>query len=122
VIIGVGCDIIEIDRIRTAIDSRAFLERLFTLVEIDRGSRFHDPAPYFAGRFAAKEALSKALGTGIGSKLSWHSMEILNNDQGQPLVVWSEKIEEHYGITHTHLSISHSKSTAIAYALIEARG
>ncbi len=119
-IIGIGCDIIEIDRIRKAIKNKAFVERLFTPIEIERSLRFRDPAPYFAGRFAAKEALSKALGTGIGSKLSWHSMEIVNNEEGKPFVIWSDEIESRYKIAKTHLSISHSKSTAIAYAIVEA--
>jgi holo-[acyl-carrier protein] synthase len=119
VIIGIGCDIIEIDRIRKAIKNQAFVERLFTPFEIEKSLRFQDLAPYFAGRFAAKEALSKALGTGIGSKLSWHSMEIVNDDQGKPLVIWSKEITNRYGIAETHLSISHSKSTAIAYAIVE---
>jgi len=120
VIIGIGCDIIEIERIRKAIKNKAFVDRLFTPLEIEKAAKFRDPAPYFAGRFAAKEALSKALGTGIGSKLSWHSMEIVNDDQGKPLVIWSEEVKSRYEIAQTHLSISHSKSTAIAYAIVEA--
>lgn len=118
-IIGVGCDIIEISRICKAIRNPLFVERLFTPEEISRGLQYRQPASYFAGRFAAKEALSKALGTGIGSKLSWKSMEILNDKRGKPYVVWHGGVKERYAIVHSHLSISHSKSTAVAYALIE---
>ena len=119
---GIGCDCIEVERFRTAIrrSGIAFLSRLFTVDEMAYCNRNKDPAFCFAGRFAAKEALAKALGVGIGSALSWHDMEIVNNEQGKPSVVWHTDVQERFGVAKTHLSISHSHTIAMAYALLEA--
>ena len=120
-ILGIGCDLIEIERFRTAISrsGAAFLDRLFTPNEIDYCNRNKDPVFCFAGRFAAKEALAKALGVGIGSAISWHDMEILNDEHGKPFVVWKADVEERFGVAKTHISISHSHTIAMAYAVIE---
>jgi len=122
-ILGIGCDSIEIERIRSAIQrhGHAFVLRLFSKQEIEYCQRYQDPVPSIAGRFAAKEALVKALGCGFGSQISWHNIEILNNSEGKPYVIWHNNIENRFAIQKTHLSISHSKTIAIAYALIEER-
>lgn len=118
---GIGCDCIEIERFRTAISrsGHPLLVRLFTPHEISYCNRNKDPVFAFAGRFAAKEALAKALGVGIGSALSWHDMEIVNDDHGKPLVRWSATVQKRFGIWKSHLSISHSHTVAMAYALLE---
>jgi len=120
-IIGIGCDIIEIDRIERAIKRFGdhLLSRLFTERERKIPLKRNDQTSFYAGRFAAKEALAKALGTGIGSRISWHDMEILQDDKGKPTVVWNSLIPHEFGFSHTYLSISHSKSHALAYALLE---
>ncbi len=118
---GIGCDCIEIERFRLAIrrTGQPLLERLFTPQEIVYSQRYQDPTLYFAGRFAAKEALAKALGVGIGAALSWHDIEIANDERGKPTVVWHQRTHERFQLAATHLSISHSHTMAIAYALIE---
>jgi len=120
-----GVDIVEIDRIRQSFDScgEGFRDRVFTENEIKyceskKMVRFES----YAARFAAKEAVSKAFGTGISKGVKWKDMEILNDPQGKPYVVLSEKAREIYeemnakGIS---LSLSHCKSYAVAYAIIE---
>ena len=120
-----GVDIVEIDRIRQSFDScgEGFRDRVFTENEIKyceskKMVRFES----YAARFAAKEAVSKAFGTGISKGVKWKDMEILNDPQGKPYVVLSEKAREIYeemnakGIS---LSLSHCKSYAVAYAVIE---
>ena len=82
-------------------------------------SRRPSPSSAFSMRFAAKEALSKALGVGIGSALSWHDMEIINDEQGKPCVIWHTDVAERFGVRKSHLSISHSHTIAMAYALLE---
>jgi holo-[acyl-carrier protein] synthase len=121
VLVGIGCDCIEIDRFRQAVQrsGTALLHRLFTEEEILICQRNADPIFSFAGRFAAKEALSKALGTGIGSELSWKEMEIINDPKGRPLVRWHIDIKARYGVQTTHLTISHSHTIAMAYAVLE---
>jgi holo-[acyl-carrier protein] synthase len=120
-IIGIGCDIVELDRFARTIKRAGppILSRLFTPGEIAYCQKFSNPIPHYAGRFAAKEALSKALGVGIGKQLTWHDMEIVNNDRGRPSVIWHIDVNVQYQIAKTHLSISHSETVAIAQALLE---
>ena len=120
-LIGIGCDCIEIDRFRQAVlrSGEAFLFRLFTDEELALCRRNADPIFCYAGRFAAKEALAKALGTGIGPDLSWKDMEILADSRGKPVVRWGIDVFSRFGIQKTHLSISHTHTIAIAQAIVE---
>lgn len=114
---GLGTDIVEIERIRQSIDRHGqhFLNRLFTQAEQDYCYRFKDPVPHFAGRFAAKEAISKAFGTGFGTHLSWHDIEILSDETGKPNAIISQTCQfKHAQIL---VSISHSKDYATAVAM-----
>jgi holo-[acyl-carrier protein] synthase len=116
---GIGCDIIEIERIRETLSrlGERFVESILTQKELLLYSRLKDPACFVAGRFAAKEALSKALGCGIGKDFSWHDVSILNDEKGRPYIVWEgSPILE---ISATHISISHSKTVAMAYVVLE---
>ena len=110
---GIGTDIIETDRIRQSIEKHGshFLDRLFTKKEQEYCNKFKDPAIHFAGRFAAKEAISKALGSGFGKDLSFLDLEIINEENGKPIVQNRSNI---------HLSISHCESYATATAIVEA--
>ncbi len=116
---GLGNDIIEISRIRLSIERHGqhFLNRLFTQKEQDYCYKFKDPVPHFAGRFAAKEAVAKALGTGFGADVSWHDIEILGNEQGKPIAHLSEGIKKRFNSPHILVSISHSTSHATAVAI-----
>ena len=118
-ILGLGCDIVEIDRIRGSIERHGlhFLNRLFSQREQDYCYRFQDPSPHFAGRFSAKEAVAKALGTGFGAHLSWHDIEIINNDLGKPIVHLSEPLKKKYNNPNILLSISHCNSYSTATAV-----
>lgn len=120
-IIGLGCDIIEISRIRKAIErhKNKIIEHLFTPFEMEHALRFTDPSFHFAGRFAAKEAVLKALGTGLSGNLSWHDIEIRNDPKGKPEVFLSEALKKRVPSGIFHLSISHSKEYAMATAIIE---
>lgn len=107
-----GVDIIEIDRIREAIKNPSFARRIFTEKERAYCEEQADPAPRYAGRFAAKEAIAKALGTGFGADLAFEDIEILPNSAGAPCVSLSGRSEK------ISLSISHCKSHAVAFALV----
>ncbi len=88
-IIGLGTDIIEISRIKKAIErTPTFLEKVFTKKEIEYVSKKKNPYPNYAGKFAAKEAISKAFGTGVRN-FSLLDLEIINNDLGKPIVYLS---------------------------------
>ena len=116
---GVGTDIIEIHRIQEAFDRHGdrFLDRLFTEKEKAYCQRYKQPIPHFAGRFAAKEAVLKALGTGLHKEITWKEIEILNDLQGKPEVRLSTKLRQTLSVAHIFLSISHCDSHATATAI-----
>ncbi|PIS03045.1 MAG: holo-ACP synthase [Chlamydiae bacterium CG10_big_fil_rev_8_21_14_0_10_42_34] len=116
---GLGNDIIEIERVRKSIERHGqhFLNRLFLQKEQDYCYKYKDPVPHFAGRFSAKEAVAKALGTGFGSELSWHDIEILGDEHGKPTVHLSAAAKERFNNPHLLVSISHSASHATAVAI-----
>jgi holo-[acyl-carrier protein] synthase len=117
--IRLGNDIIEVDRIANSIRrfGDTFLKRLFTSQEISYCQKFTDSERHFAGRFAAKEAISKALGCGIGAKLGWLDIEIIS-DEGPPQVTLSEKAATTFSSPSITLSISHCRSHATAVAIV----
>ena len=118
-ITGIGTDIVEIARIVRAIlrHNTHFIERILTEKEIAYCRKHRQFETHFAGRFAAKEAISKALGCGIGETLSWHDIEIVNDSLGKPCVNLSLKAKEHFKEIKIELSISHNKTQAIAFAI-----
>ncbi|MGV1060218.1 holo-ACP synthase [Clostridium perfringens] len=125
-IIGIGVDIIEIERVRQAIqNNKNFLSKLFTEKEIDYFISRNMNSEVIAGNFAAKEAVSKALGTGIRG-FSFKDIEILRNELGKPEVILhsgarliGNKLIGNNNSLRIHLSISHNNSSAIAYSVLE---
>lgn len=120
-IIGLGTDIIEIKRIERSIANYGsqFLDRIFTSNEQEYCLKRRESARHFSGRFAAKEAVAKALGTGISEYLGWLDMEILNDDKGKPVLKLSKGVIDHFQQPNLHVSISHSRDYAIAFAVYE---
>ncbi|MFA6916652.1 MAG: holo-ACP synthase [Parachlamydiales bacterium] len=121
-ILGVGTDIIEIARIEKAIERQGdpFLNQVFTANERAYCSRHQAYLRNYAGRFAAKEAILKATGTGLRDGISWQDMDIYNDELGRPAVRLSGKLQNILGDNITvHLSISHSADYATAVAVIE---
>lgn len=117
--LGLGNDIISTARIRKSIEEFGprFLSKFFTEKEREYCSRFKDPVPHYAGRFAAKEAISKALGTGFGEKLSPLDIEILNTSSGKPEAFFSSKAQDTFSTPQVSLSISHAEEFATAVAI-----
>lgn len=115
---GIGTDIIEVSRIETNIQKHGqkFLDKVYTKDEQAYCQSFRESARNFAGRFAAKEAVVKALGTGLVG-LNWLDIEILNNQQGKPYLVLSDTLKIHFGNPVIHLSISHCHEYATATAI-----
>lgn len=118
---GIGVDIIEIDRIGLAVSRTTnFLQKIFTEKEQAYFKSKNNSIETIAGSFAAKEAVSKALGTGFrGFTLT--DIEILRDDLGKPFVNINKKISDKFAVDNSKikLSISHNKSNAIAYVIIE---
>jgi len=118
---GIGSDIIEITRIRANLARYGdkFLDKILTIQEKAYCLTFKDPASSVAGRFSAKEAVAKALGTGFGEALQFHDIEILNEPTGKPYVRLSSTAAQFFGHPRFLLTISHCKSYAIAFALVQ---
>ena len=121
-IIGVGCDLIEIARIARAIKREAFIQRVFASKEIAYcKSRGRQAAASFAARFAAKEAVLKALGTGLrGGELT--EIVVTNDALGKPCVElygYHKRLAERLGVAKVNISLSHGRDTAIAYVVME---
>jgi len=116
---GLGNDIIEIERIRESYKrhGQPFLDRLFTEKEQEYCKKQKDPVPRLSGRFAAKEAIVKALGTGFGEEVEWRDIEILPDNKGNPQVSFSSAMNERLNHPKVLLSISHCKSHATAIAI-----
>jgi holo-[acyl-carrier protein] synthase len=121
-IFGVGIDIVEIRRIKKAIESNdKFLQKIFTAAELDYLKSRNLRPEYVAGRFAAKEAVAKALGTGFRG-FDFKDIEIDRTTLGKPIVSLKGKaklIANKEGQYNIHLSISHGEESAIAYAILE---
>lgn len=123
ILIGIGTDIIEVERIRGVLERQGerFLARVFTDEERAYCSQMKFPQKHYAARFAAKEAVSKCFSTGIGAELGWKSVSVYHGDRHQPLVRLDEKgaaLLRQVGATHVHLSLSHTEVVAMAVAAL----
>jgi holo-[acyl-carrier protein] synthase len=124
VILGSGIDIIEVARVETARERHGerFLKRIFHPAETAYCLSHKFPGPFLAARFAAKEAISKAFGTGIGAQLGWQDMEIGRKDSGEPRVILHGKGLEllaRRGARCVHVTLSHTEKHAVAMAILE---
>ena len=123
-ILGTGIDIIEVARIRASHEKFGdrFALRLLVGSELEYCLSHKDPAPFIAARFAAKEAVSKAFGTGIGASIGWQDIEVRRKETGEPYVILHGKGEELFrarGATRLHLSLSHTTQHATAISILE---
>ena len=123
-ILGVGIDIIEVARIQASYErfGDRFLNRILHPAEIAYCLTHKVPAPFLAARFAAKEAISKAFGTGIGAHLGWQDLEVGRKESGEPFVILhgaGQQLFETRGASRILLSLSHTQAHAAAMAVLE---
>lgn len=123
-IYGVGTDIVSIERVAHILDKNptGFVNRVLSEHEQALFANKANSAAYCAKRFAAKEAFAKALGTGIGSVVSFQDLTVRNNEQGKPYFIPSEKLRLYLldkNIKHAHLSLSDEKFNAVAFVVLE---
>lgn len=122
-ILGIGTDIVRVDRLKRSIEQNEhFVDKIFTPLEIDycdaRASRFQS----YAARFAAKEAVMKAIGTGWDGRINWIDIEVVRDSLGKPSIIChraSLAFMEQHGVTSIHLSLTHEQEYAIAYVILE---
>jgi len=127
VIYGVGTDVVEIERIQSALErfGERFARRILCEPELARFHRHRLPANYLAKRFAAKEAFTKALGTGIHAPANWHGVWVRNLPSGKPVLEFSEalkKLLETRKILHSHVSLTDERDVAMATVILECAG
>jgi holo-[acyl-carrier protein] synthase len=123
-IIGLGVDIAEVSRIKAAIErhGQPFLRRVFTPNEIEYCERFKNKYERYAGRFAAKEAAMKALGTGWRRGVRWIDLEVVRQQSGRPTMVLAgeaAKIAAALGVRRISISITHTEAEALAQVILE---
>ncbi len=126
-IIGIGVDIIDNKRIKNSIKNKNFLNRIFGSHELLKSKNILNKTNYFAKRFAAKESLSKALGTGFKDGLNFKDIQILNNKIGKPYYLLNKKLENFIKKKKKlknfilFLSISDEKDYSVAFTIIQSK-
>lgn len=123
-IVGIGTDIVEIERVEKALSRSgdAFAERILSQSEFERYQGLKQKGRFLAKRFAAKEAASKALGTGIAHGVTFHDFTISNDDNGKPILTLSGKalvLSQQSSVSHIHLTISDERHYAVATVIFE---
>jgi holo-[acyl-carrier protein] synthase len=121
-IVGLGLDVVELERIRGAWErfGHRFAARVLTPAELEALPRH--PVSFLAARFAAKEAASKALGTGIARGVGWHDMEVRRQDSGKPELLLhgaARRTAHALGATRAHVSLTHGRDVAAAVVVLE---
>lgn len=123
-IYGVGTDLIEVQRVARVLEryGERFARRILCEPELERFRAHRQPVAYLAKRFAAKEAFTKALGTGIHAPANWHGVWVSNLRSGKPVLEYSPALAallEKRGITRSHVSITDERGMAAATVILE---
>lgn len=118
---GIGVDIVDVERMKEALEESAgkLAEKVFTETETNYCRSKKNPYEHFAARFAAKEAVSKAVKTGWSGAFRWKDVEVVNDDSGAPRIVLYNEMANLLQNSRIHLSLSHTQSTVVAFAVIE---
>lgn len=122
-IIGIGTDIVDVSRVERLIHkSPAFIEKVFCPAEIEYCQSRANTAESFAARFAAKEAVMKALGTGWAEKIAFKEICVISDERGKPELILlgaTKAFAEKLGVKRMHLTLSHEKTMALAFVILE---
>ena len=126
-IVGIGTDVCSIERIQKSLDrfGDRLVKRILTPAERPRFERVKDKAGHLAKRFAAKEAFSKAIGTGIHAPFTWQSITVTRNSRGKPGIEPDEAMRKHLkkmGVTDAHISLTDDGDVAMAFVVLEGNG
>jgi holo-[acyl-carrier protein] synthase len=123
-VLGIGVDLVENARIEHSVErfGERFLGRVFTPGEIEYSQSMKYPARHLAARFAAKEAVSKAFGTGIGKAMSWKDIDVQRKPSGEPFVVLeggAKSLADERGVSAVWITLSHTENHAMAMIVME---
>jgi holo-[acyl-carrier protein] synthase len=125
-VLGIGVDLVECARIQRSLDrfGEKFLRRVFTEGEIEYSMSMKFPARHLAARFAGKEAVAKAFGTGIGKAMGWRNIDIRKKKSGEPFLVFSgpaQELASKRAVTSALITLSHTDHHAVACVVLEAK-
>ena len=123
-ILGIGVDLVEVERIQHSLDrfGERFMNRVYTEGEIVYCQSMKFPARHFAARFAAKEAVSKAFGTGIGKAMGWRDIDVHKKESGEPFLVLqagADRLAKSRDMKSSWITLSHTDHHAIAMIVLE---
>lgn len=120
-LLGIGVDVVDVKRMKIVLDARGapLIKKLFTENEIAYCAAKKNPHEHYAARFAAKEAVSKAMQTGWSGKFRWRDVEVINNPSGAPRVILHDFVAQQLEHCSVHISLSHTENTVVAFAIIE---
>jgi len=123
-VLGIGVDLVEVERIQHSLDrfGERFMKRVFTEGEIAYCQSMKFSARHFAARFAAKEAVSKAFGTGIGKAMGWRDIDVHKKESGEPFLVLhrgAEALAKKRAVKSVWISLSHTEHHAVAMIALE---
>src|SRR3954464_14480790 len=123
-VVGIGVDLVECSRIERSLDrfGEKFLRRVFTEGEIEYSMSMKFPARHLAARFAAKEAVSKAFGTGIGKAMGWRDIDVRKKTTGEPYLVLTghaDDLAKNRGVKAASITLSHTDHHAMAMIVLE---
>lgn len=123
IIQGIGVDVVDVRRLKETLAKQgvAFTKKVFTEMEIEYCRGKKNPHEHFAARFAAKEAVGKAMQTGWRGEFRWKDVEVVNEPSGAPKIVLYREVAETLKKCKVHLSLSHTENTVVAFAVIETR-
>ncbi|MCI0707091.1 MAG: holo-ACP synthase [Ignavibacteriae bacterium] len=118
---GIGVDIVDVKRMKEALDAQgnALMKKMFTEREVAYCKSKKNSHEHFAARFAAKEAVSKAMKTGWSGKFRWKDVEVVNERSGEPRIILYGHVATILKKSSVHLSLSHTKTTVVAFVVIE---
>ena len=126
-VVGIGVDLVENARIEHSLErfGERFLKRVFTPGEIEYSQSMKYPARHLAARFAAKEAVSKAFGTGIGKAMGWKDIDVRRKGSGEPFIILeggAKKLAEERKVSKVLITLSHTEHHAMAVIVVEGEG
>ena len=118
---GIGVDVVDVQRLRHVLEEQGayFVGKVFTDAEIVYCQSKRKPHEHFAARFAAKEAVAKAMKTGWGGAFRWKDVEVVNEPSGAPKLILYREVADALARSHLHLSMSHTENTVVAFVVIE---
>jgi len=125
-VLGIGIDLVECERIQHSLDrfGQKFLNRVFTEGEIEYSMSMKFPARHLAARFAGKEAVAKAFGTGIGKAMGWRNIDIRKKPSGEPFLVFTgpaQELAKQRGVTSALITLSHTDHHAMACVVLDGK-